>query len=77
MLAIRLEVSDGGYVTDVEILPFDPLPEVVVWGTRYFVLHRALFTAEEKPVYREAFAYWVPPTPTHALEEQHAQQTAA
>jgi hypothetical protein len=63
MMRVRLAVRDGGHVTDVIIPPFRSLPEVIVWGERFFSLHRTLAIPEESCAaeYREVFAYWVPP----------------
>ena len=32
-----VQVSDGGYLTIVYVLPMCPTPEVVTWGLRLFV----------------------------------------
>ena len=63
MIAIRLAARDGGHVCDVIIPPFQKLPEVLVWGERFFTFHTKLDDPEELCVaeYREAFAYCVPP----------------
>jgi hypothetical protein len=33
-----LLTNDGQYVTTVTMPPFDPVPEIICWGVRYFVL---------------------------------------
>ena len=63
MIPIRLTTRDGRHVADVLIPPFQALPEVVVWGERFFSLHSE-FQQEEDPAaaeYREVFCFWIPP----------------
>lgn len=36
MLKVRLTTYGGGLVAEVEIPPFQKLPEVLCWGSRYF-----------------------------------------
>lgn len=55
----RLETVKGEKVTDVEVPPFDPPPEILIWGQRFFKHH-------EGATYREAFAYWIAPDQTKA-----------
>ncbi len=64
MMQIRLAIRDGGHVADVLIPTFKSLPDVVVWGERFFVFHHDLKADGENCVaeYREVFAYWIPPT---------------
>ncbi len=62
-MKVKLEVPGGGLVGTFGIPPFAKLPEVIVWGSRIFVLHeprdgRPL--AEVAPVYREGLAYVIP-----------------
>ena len=63
MIAVRLAVRGGGHVADVIIPPFQKLPDVVVWGERFFGLHHELSAVEERCAaeYQEVFAYWIPP----------------
>lgn len=63
MIRIRLTVRDGAYVADVSIPPFKSMPEVIVWGQRFFGLHQMLDEPEDPCAaeYREVFAYFVPP----------------
>jgi hypothetical protein len=63
MMRIRLAISDGGYVADVTIPPFQKMPEVVVWGERFFAFHVMLTEPEDicAAEYREVFAYFIPP----------------
>jgi hypothetical protein len=53
MLEIRLETEDGRFVCVASIPPFLTLPEVVLWGQRFFKL--ASEVPDALPVYREAF----------------------
>lgn len=36
-MRVRLYTRDGGYVTTAHIPPFDPAPEVILFGSRVFV----------------------------------------
>lgn len=36
-MEIKLLTRDGGYVTTVSVPPFNPPPEVIMWGSRVFV----------------------------------------
>jgi hypothetical protein len=66
MIQIRLAIRDGGHVADVIIPPFVSLPEVVVWGERFFLFHHEIKNDGDPCAaeYRECFAYWVPPAMT-------------
>lgn len=55
MLLIRLETKEGSLITHLEMPPFNPLPVVVVWGIRTFVLRP--LPATLIPTYLEGFAY--------------------
>jgi hypothetical protein len=46
-------------VATIKMLPFTPWPEMVVWGERFFV--RESPASEERPVYAEGMAWFVPP----------------
>jgi hypothetical protein len=63
MMIVRLAVHDGGHVADVSIPPFQKMPEVIVWGQRFFAFHAMLTEPEDSCAaeYREVFAYFVPP----------------
>lgn len=54
-MKIRLETRDGGLVAEKEILPFQILPEVVLWGERYFAF--VDYTGCQMPRYREVSCY--------------------
>ncbi len=45
----------------VQIPPFLALPEVIVWGERFFNFHHEITTPDENAhaEYREVFVYWV------------------
>lgn len=62
MIRIRLSL-DGAYVADVSIPAFQKLPEVIVWGQRFFGFHKMLDEPEDPCAaeYSEVFVYWVPP----------------
>lgn len=65
-MKIRLAIRGGGHVADVEIPPFKTLPEVLVWGQRFFSFHTELKADGENcsAEYREVFCYWIPPSVT-------------
>lgn len=61
MKTVRLATADGGHVADVNIPPFQSMPEVLVWGIRCFTFHCAI-SRDGDPAcmeYREVFAYAV------------------
>ena len=53
----RLETATGDLVTTVEVLPFNEPPDVIIWGTRIFKLHKATRDFVRPDVYRECFAW--------------------
>lgn len=53
MNKVKLWTSNGGYVTTVDVPNFVPMPEVLVWGQRFF-------TRESDIRYKEAFTYFIP-----------------
>lgn len=60
-IEVRLDTKDGLFVTDIVILPFLEMPDVIVWGERYFVPKSSWASnGTMKHVYREAFAYAAP-----------------
>jgi hypothetical protein len=63
MRKIRLAISDGGHVADVSVPEFLKMPEVVIWGDRFFGFHEMLPEPEDECVaeYREVFAYFIIP----------------
>jgi hypothetical protein len=56
-------MDNGAYVADVTIPPFQKLPEVVVWGERFFGFHKMLDEPEDPCAaeYRQVFAYCIVP----------------
>jgi hypothetical protein len=58
MMEIELRTDQGHFVAVVEIPPFPDsgLPEVVVWGTRTFLLARDAEPPTARVVYEEGFA---------------------
>lgn len=48
-----LQTKDGDFIKYVPIPPFLVLPEVIIWGTRTFII-----VDSEKLIYREALP-WV------------------
>lgn len=58
---VRLDTKDGLFITEIEILPFLEMPDVIVWGERHFVPKSSYGSnGTTKHVYREAFAYAAP-----------------
>lgn len=53
---VKLETSDGRFVVYVEVLPFIEPPEVIIWGSRIFKMHKP---GDNKcpDEYRECFAF--------------------
>lgn len=49
MWRVKLETRDGEFVTHVLLPPFVQMPELVLWGARWFQLC-------DSGVYRECFA---------------------
>ena len=59
MPTARLEVSTGEFVANVEVIPFNEPPEVLIWGSRVFKLHqKAQNFPKDQDVYRECFAWY-------------------
>lgn len=53
---VLLIVPGGGEVATVRILPFQILPEVLLWGLRVFI-SAGTVTQDGRPIYREARGY--------------------
>lgn len=51
--SVRLETSDGAFVTRV-LVPRGLRPDVINWGVRTFTFHRM---TGDSPTYREGFAW--------------------
>lgn len=58
MWNIRLETSDGHFVGNTHIPPFNVLPDVLIWGQRTFKLI-SYEQANGVALYRECFTFWV------------------
>jgi hypothetical protein len=54
----RLFTSDRRFVKDVEILPFNTPPDLLVWGERFFILDKDT-NGFVQPEYLEAFSFFV------------------
>jgi hypothetical protein len=63
MIRVRLAIRDGGHVAEVEIPPFQSLPDVIVWGDRVFSFHMSMDIDGEmcRAEYREVFCYVILP----------------
>lgn len=55
-MTVRLETRSKELVADKKVLPMHPLPEIMLWGMRHFILVKETEDAEV-PTYREGFAY--------------------
>jgi len=60
-IEVRLDTAVGIFITDIIILPFSTMPDVIVWGERFFIPKNSYaLNGTMKHVYREAFAYAAP-----------------
>jgi hypothetical protein len=63
MKVILFSADGAGFVADAEIPPFETTPDVIVWGTRYFVAPGVAIGRQDSPeevIYIEAFSYVIP-----------------
>jgi hypothetical protein len=75
MTQVRLETTDGTFVTYGYILPFQKeYPKVLSWGTRVFHQYPATDTPSLSTVYREAFYAAVTLSDVDLEAESHAQE---
>lgn len=70
MILIRLETEDGRFVGNVEIAPFETLPNIVIWDNRHFLLKNSSPPALMRVIgiYWETFAAVSLTTPRRSLE---------
>jgi hypothetical protein len=54
MIEVELTTKQGEHVTSVSLIPMNPLPEIIQWGSRFFVEVEG--KNKQRPIYREAFA---------------------
>lgn len=54
---IQLQTRDGDFLADKEIPPFNPLPEIVLWGARVFAKQPATVEDGARQVYREGLVW--------------------
>lgn len=60
-MQVNLYTAAGDFVAEVEIPPFNRMPEILVWGERHFIWHEdPASVIDGKVGYVEAFAFWVP-----------------
>lgn len=55
MIRVRLVTRGGDFVREVEIAPFEPPPDVLVWGSRLFLRDPC-----DDHCFREGCAVWIP-----------------
>lgn len=60
--------GDKGYVASVSLPDFDPKPEIIIWGERYFTNAKS----EDQLVYFEAFAWHAAESIERFLREREA-----
>jgi hypothetical protein len=51
MRTVDLFTGDGGLVATIKVPPFHPMPEVIIWGQRFFV-------RQPDGQYREGMAWY-------------------
>jgi len=56
MIQVTLYTRDGEQVAAITMPPFQKMPEVVVWGSRFF-----MWTGL---IYQEVMGWWCPPENT-------------
>lgn len=56
-MKVKLYTAAGDFVAEIEIPPFQRMPEILVWGERHFVGPADPANPDH---YVEAFAFWVP-----------------
>lgn len=54
-ITITLETNAGAFVTLTRIPELESLPQIIIWGGRYFI------SCDKARTYREATTYTVPP----------------
>lgn len=55
-MKVKLETSEGNFVHEGVLPPFNPAPEVVFWGIRVFKQHAIEKRPDGYTIYREVFA---------------------
>lgn len=55
-MEVKLFTRDGGFVADIVTLPFQLMPEVILWGERFF-MRNVSFDSGQGYGYTEAFCY--------------------
>ena len=61
MILVKLTTKFGEFVTNVQVPPMQPMPEVIGWGSRIFVY-------VDDTQYKEGIIYF-PPETTHPAPE--------
>jgi hypothetical protein len=49
---IELQTRDGSLVAISTTLPFQTMPEIMLWGERFFIF-TGTYTGKDVPIYRE------------------------
>lgn len=58
MAKAKLYTRDGQFVADVDMPPFNPPADVIVWGTRHFVLRQGVTGIEPWYDYAEGMVWY-------------------
>lgn len=61
MVKVPLLTRNGEFVVTVEVPPFQPPADIIIWGARIFSRTERRGHGETGADYLEAFAYMVPP----------------
>jgi len=61
MIEVKLTTKQGEYVTTVNVIPMNPLPEIIQWGSRFFIEVEG--KTGKMPTYREGLAIYVTDEP--------------
>jgi hypothetical protein len=70
----NLYTRAGDFVASIELPPFNPPADVVIWGQRTFVFAEPILGIEPYLRYREGLAWWCPGV---ALSAFHGAETGA
>ncbi len=81
-MKVKLETKTGELVTHEYVIPMALLPEMIMWGERFFLLYDNFDVREEKrwhtgttvPIYREGLLI---PIPTPLMYKEQAQALTA
>lgn len=64
MIDVELQTNTGDFIVTVEVIPFQTMPEVLLWGERCFKRCPSPSAAAVEEIYQEVFFVVVPPDNT-------------